>query len=76
MPVVDRFGLSVLEVHTLAVIPVLKEKRPLFPAWLLSLIERWASDRALVARFANTKIYVLGLDDPACAPSDEYRQAR
>jgi len=72
----DRFGLLVLEIHTLAVIPILKEKRPLFPGWLLSLIERWASDRALVARFANTKIYVLALDDPACAPRDEHGQAR
>jgi len=72
----DRSGLSILEVHTLAVVPVLKEKRPLIPRWLLSSIERWASDRPLVAHFANTRIYVLA---PASSLRDiraERRQAQ
>jgi len=62
-----RFGFTILEVHTLGVLPVLKEKRPLFPKWLLWAIERWASDRALVAGFANNRIYVLALADPSRA---------
>jgi len=69
-----RFGLSILEEHTLAIVPVLKEKRPLFPRWLLSSIERWASDRVLVGRFANTKIYVLALADRFRTAPDENPQ--
>lgn len=72
---VDRFGLSILEMHTLSVVPVLKEKRPLIPRWLFSSIERWASDRMLVARFANTRIYVLALAGSLSAGRDEHRQA-
>ena len=72
----DRFGLSILEVHTLAVVPVLKEKRPLIPRWLLSSIERWASDRPLAAHFANTRIYVLASAESFRTARDEYREVR
>lgn len=72
----DRFGLSILEVHTLAVVPVLKEKRPLIPRWLLSSIERWASDRPLVAHFANTRIYVLASAGSFRTARDEHREVR
>jgi SAM-dependent methyltransferase len=71
-----RFGLSILEEHTLALVPVLKEKRPIFPRWLLASIERWASDRALVGRFANTKIYVLALADRLRTAPGEKPQER
>ena len=54
-----RFGLEIREVHSLAILPVLKEKRPLLPRGLLSAIEGWASDRASLAGLANTHIYVL-----------------
>jgi SAM-dependent methyltransferase len=72
----DRFGLSILEVHTLAVVPILKEKRPLIPRWLLSSIERWASDRAFVARLANTRIYVLASAGSFRAVRDDHREVR
>jgi len=57
----SRCGLEVTEVHSLAIVPVLSEKRPLLPRWLLAKVESWASDRASVARLANTSIYVLRL---------------
>ena len=55
----ERFGLRVLEVHSLAVLPILKEKRPLLPRMLIDWIERWAVDRRSLVAAANTRIYVL-----------------
>lgn len=56
----ERFGLEIRDVRALAVLPVLKEKRPLLPKALIAAIERWAVNRSLTAGFANTRIYVLG----------------
>jgi SAM-dependent methyltransferase len=72
----DRFGLSIREVHALAVIPVLKEKRPLFPRWLLLSIERWAADRASLSRVANNRIYVLGHAMHGRLSDDQIQYAR
>jgi SAM-dependent methyltransferase len=72
----DRFGLSILEVHALAVIPVLKEKRPLLPRWLLLSIERWAADRASLSRIANTRMYVLGHAMQGRIPDDQIDSER
>jgi SAM-dependent methyltransferase len=57
-----RFGLCVVELHSLAVLPVLKEKRPRIPKRLIEWIERWAVDRKSLAAVANTRIYVLRRD--------------
>jgi SAM-dependent methyltransferase len=56
----EQSGLSIIEDHTLAVLPVLKEKRPLLPRRILASIEGWAADRRSLSSVANTKIYVLG----------------
>ena len=66
-----RFGLSILEIHSLAIIPVLKEKRPLIPKRLIEVIERWAVDRSSVAAHANTRIYVLSPKRGAMSSPDE-----
>ena len=66
-----RFGLSIVEVHSLAVLPVLKEKRPLIPKMLIRWIEQWAVDRESVADAANTRIYVLKPDRSGGAQHDE-----
>jgi len=55
----ERFGLSIVEIHPLAVLPVLKEKRPVLPRLLISGIERWAARNALLENLANNRIYVL-----------------
>jgi SAM-dependent methyltransferase len=55
----ERYGLSIVEIHPLAVLPVLKEKRPVLPRLLISGIERWAARNALLGNLANNRIYVL-----------------
>jgi hypothetical protein len=55
----ERFGLSIVEIHPLAVLPVLKEKRPILPRSLISGIERWAARNSLLTNLANNRIYVL-----------------
>jgi predicted TPR repeat methyltransferase len=55
----ERFGLSIVETHSLAVLPVLKEKRPILPRSLISGIERWVARNSLLANLANNRIYVL-----------------
>ena len=55
----ERFGLSIVEIHPLAVLPVLKEKRPIMPRSLISVIEHWAARNSWLANLANNRIYVL-----------------
>ena len=55
----ERFGLSIVEIHPLAVLPVMKEKRPIMPRSLISLIESWAARNSSLANLANNRIYVL-----------------
>lgn len=55
----ERFGLSIVEIHPLAVLPVLKEKRPIMPRSLISVIEHWAARNSSLANLANNRIYVL-----------------
>ena len=55
----ERFGLSIVEIHPLAVLPVLKEKRPILPGSLISGIERWLARNSWLANLANNRIYVL-----------------
>jgi hypothetical protein len=55
----ERFGLSIVETHSLAVLPVLKEKRPILPRSLISGIERWVARNSLLANLANNRLYVL-----------------
>ena len=56
----SRFGLAIRETQTLAVLPVLKEKRPLLPKSMLVAIEKWAANRPFLKGLSNTHIYVLG----------------
>lgn len=56
----ERFGLKILEEHSLAFLPVLKEKRPLLPRSFLRGLERTALGRPGLAGYANMRIYVLG----------------
>ncbi len=67
----QRFGLSIVEVHSMAVLPVFKEKRPMIPKFLIKWVERWAVDRPSLAGPANTRIYVLRLDRSSDPPGDE-----
>lgn len=55
----ERFGLSIVEIHPLAVLPVLKEKRPIMPRSLISVIEHWAARNSWLTNLANNRIYVL-----------------
>jgi len=55
----ERFGLSIVEIHPLAVLPVLKEKKPILPGSLISAIEGWAARNSWLANLANNRIYVL-----------------
>jgi predicted xylose isomerase-like sugar epimerase len=55
----ERFGLSIVEIHPLGVLPVLKEKRPILPRSLISGIEHWVARNSLLANLANNRIYVL-----------------
>jgi hypothetical protein len=55
----ERFDLSIVEIHPLAVLPVLKEKRPIMPRSLISVIEHWAARNSSLANLANNRIYVL-----------------
>ncbi len=57
---VERFDLAILEEHHLAILPILKEKRPLIPKSILRWIENAAVQIPAFAPFANLKIYVLG----------------
>jgi hypothetical protein len=55
-----RFELSILEIHPLAFVPILREKRPWLPKRMISWIERWSLGRPWLDGFANMRIYVLG----------------
>jgi len=55
----ERFGLKIVEIHPLGILPVLKEKKPILPRSLISGIERWAARNSVLANLANNRIYVL-----------------
>lgn len=54
-----RHGLQVASEHHAGVLPVLKERRPLLPAFLLRPIERWCAGAGWLAPWSSHKIYVL-----------------
>ena len=69
-----RRGLSIVESHPLAVIPVLKEKRPLLPKPAISWIERQMGGLPIVRGLANIKIHVLkhaASDSPEARSTDD-----
>jgi SAM-dependent methyltransferase len=55
----ERFGLAIAEEHSLAMLPVLKEKRPGLPRAILCWLEHAALRWPALRRFANLRIYVL-----------------
>ena len=60
----ERFNLSITEIHPLAVLPVLREKKPLLPAKLIAAVERWMTGNSWLASLANSRIYVLQHQKP------------
>jgi SAM-dependent methyltransferase len=71
----ERHGLALVARYCFGVLPILKERRPLMPAWLIRAIERRAISIDSRTSAGGHAIYVLrrvgtiaqGMDSPACS---------